>query len=940
MALDPSAVDRALAEASRRAENLEYFFDRITSPAWIDPLRERGLFAQPPEQYVDDGGLVRAPSWAQSRYIARVASAAPSEVVAIVRSTTTNNETIWEDFVDAALALPSTESLAVAKCVSQWLRSTDRVYYRLPSKLVELICRFARDGLVEGSTALLTDLFDTTVVSDDDPWRRTVKPRIDHWLYDHLLAKAIECCVPHMPLEFIKTVRGILLQSVPPGYSDESDGHITRLLRVRISSDEDRATDIVDSLISTLRDASARIRLSGYAEDGALLTVLAGAGGDLTKRIAMHAFSEGPEPNIELVGPLLDDVIELGSSEPCPEYQALLRRMAGKLHSGSLNRLLGVVDKGPDVAVYRKRRLEHTGKEPSEDDVRAYIARWQIARLELLLEGLDQERRGRYESLVAEYGQSSITVSGEVRSFVGPTSPVTAAALAEMTNQGLVTFLRDWKPDGRWDGPSLEGLARAVQATAEADPGRLSEQARAFTVLGPENVRGLLMGLEVALRAQSRLAWGSVLDLVGWVLEQPTDASDPPTRSGEDRDPGWGWTRRHIASLLETGLHAEPEFAVPIDERERVWSIVAKLCEDADPTATQEGAFGGQNMDPATLALNTTRPRALGAAIAYAVWLYSALQTDAERDGFRLTDRVPEVVKVLKAHLDPGSDPSPTVRSVYGQFYSNLFAMDSDWAADVASRIFPYADSDLREAAWGTYVIYTSPYKDLLTVLRDIYLRSAELCGADTVRFRWANDGPDRALGKHLAAFYWSGLLALDDEIVASYWSRTGPAGRRVVLARLGRLCAEAGSGSFEAHRDRAMEFWEWARGLDNGSNATELAVFGWWLAADELPLDWRLREFGEVLDRRITPEPDHCVWETLSTAAPASPRNVVIALDRLLVVDARSWTVNARRSEIETILRGAVSSGDAEAALSAEALGNRLGILGHREFRSIFEAG
>ncbi len=37
--LDPKLVDRAVAEATKRAENLDYFFDRLSSPEWIEPLR-------------------------------------------------------------------------------------------------------------------------------------------------------------------------------------------------------------------------------------------------------------------------------------------------------------------------------------------------------------------------------------------------------------------------------------------------------------------------------------------------------------------------------------------------------------------------------------------------------------------------------------------------------------------------------------------------------------------------------------------------------------------------------------------------------------------------------------------------------------------------------------------------------------------------------------
>jgi hypothetical protein len=75
--LDPVLVDRAVAEATERAANLDYFFDALTSADWIAPLEERRMFSDPPEQRIEDG-YIRAPGWSASRYLARMAAEANS----------------------------------------------------------------------------------------------------------------------------------------------------------------------------------------------------------------------------------------------------------------------------------------------------------------------------------------------------------------------------------------------------------------------------------------------------------------------------------------------------------------------------------------------------------------------------------------------------------------------------------------------------------------------------------------------------------------------------------------------------------------------------------------------------------------------------------------------------------------------------------------------
>jgi hypothetical protein len=158
-------------------------------------------------------------------------------------------------------------------------------------------------------------------------------------------------------------------------------------------------------------------------------------------------------------------------------------------------------------------------------------------------------------------------------------------------------------------------------------------------------------------------------------------------------------------------------------------------------------------VDPLTLALNTTRPRAIFAAIAYGSWLQRAL----ERDGNDLlASEAPELADLLERHLDTAVDPSLAVRAAVAHHYVNLFLLDKDWVRDHQTLIFPSEDSPLGEAAWGAYVIYTRPFDDVLSALREVYERSAELAGTPGHGFRW-DTAPQSRLGEHLASFYWSG---------------------------------------------------------------------------------------------------------------------------------------------------------------------------------------
>ncbi len=192
--------------------------------------------------------------------------------------------------------------------------------------------------------------------------------------------------------------------------------------------------------------------------------------------------------------------------------------------------------------------------------------------------------------------------------------------------------------------------------------------------------------------------------------------------------------------------------------RGQVWDLIRTVAADPDPTPEHEERFGGTNMDPLTLALNTTRPRAIFAAAAYGVWLQRLLQPsrvggDSVPDD-TLFEQAPELAQLLEEHLDPAADPSVAVRAAIANFYANFFVLDPAWTQEQTAAIFPDGDSPLREAAWGAYVLYTPPYDNLLSSLREVYERSAELAGEPSHDFRW-DTPPEAKLGEHLAIFYW-----------------------------------------------------------------------------------------------------------------------------------------------------------------------------------------
>src|SRR5689334_4523543 len=108
----PEQVKRAVAQLGH-PEHCRYFFDKLENPAWVGPLRDEGLFRNPPAKVVNaSDGSIRFPLWPESRYLARIAKSAPTDQQDVLVGVAlgvpdTENFTVHSDLTQLALALPA-----------------------------------------------------------------------------------------------------------------------------------------------------------------------------------------------------------------------------------------------------------------------------------------------------------------------------------------------------------------------------------------------------------------------------------------------------------------------------------------------------------------------------------------------------------------------------------------------------------------------------------------------------------------------------------------------------------------------------------------------------------------------------------------------------------------------------------------------------------------
>lgn len=165
---------------------------------------------------------------------------------------------------------------------------------------------------------------------------------------------------------------------------------------------------------------------------------------------------------------------------------------------------------------------------------------------------------------------------------------------------------------------------------------------------------------------------------------------------------------------------------IPHLYRERAWSVIQRLLHDPNPSPEHEQFYGGDNMDPLTLSINTNRGTAMHAVIEYALWVRRELEA-AGGDVSVGFDAMPEVRDALDAHLDPHVDPLLAVHAVYGRWLPWLLLLDEVWVQDRHAVLFPTEPREIyRDVVWATYISWCPPYDSAFRALRSDYERSVK----------------------------------------------------------------------------------------------------------------------------------------------------------------------------------------------------------------------
>lgn len=603
------------------------------------------------------------------------------------------------------------------------------------------------------------------------------------------------------------------------------------------------------------------------------------------------------------------------------EYALLLRERFGLFRGATRQQWLALLDSGP-------------GGDQHRDDVKE----WKAYRLAVVAHHLDPIEQQTYRELLdtaaaLPHPDFQILRGGV---WIGPTSPITAEDLATMSLEAIVEHLEAWEPSGDWFAPSREGLGRDLASAVSKRAELFSREALRFfsPKIRPVYVYHLLSGLHEAHRSNAGLDWAGLLALLDQLIRHAETgelpAFDPATADEHEWEYTWTASLRASITLVQSGLESN---SWRWEDRGRLWRIIRFLCEHPDPSPEYEQQYGGDNMDPLTMSINTVRGRSFHALFQYVFWCDRRLNLQGEGGS-----RIPAECKgVLEAHLDVQVEPSLTIRAVYGHYWSWLIFLDKAWAGGLSDRLFPIEDRERRRAAWDAYVL-SAVIRGSYLALKPHYERAiSELRRAKKETRR--RDPVMGLIGRIMAAYVYR-IEDGEDSTYAKFFRDASAAQRGQAVSFAGRayvLRDPPKFGEKAPEIDRLREFWNWR--LVASNDPEELREFGWWAAEGVFDDQWMLERLIETMRRAgFSNGAGVHVLGALAGLATAYPGLCAEAL--LLIVKWREtdrWLLGLGET-VETVVTAAHSSDVEGVRELAIKLVDELTKLGFERYRGILE--
>lgn len=919
----PEIVAKTVSLLTRQGQ-VDYFFQRLENPEWVLPLSEKGLFKNPPgpiENLVERSN--RHPVWEASRYLVRMARAGSPHAAEVALEIDSDNFWVRENVLEVLEASGTCPPHGHLKRYISWVSVHSGG--KIPECLVAIARNCLSSGNLESFTKIFQGVFGLISLNDDSDAdapliRRTKVPKakFDEWSYKRLLNSTVPEVHQVLGVDGLNNYVRLLEDHAYIQRGKNGDWNGSSNWRASIEdTSQNIAEDLGDILVlglrnycNTLIDAKPELLME-------VIGRLEGCTPPIFGRIALYllTYYRNLAPAQQAIYERLANKTAFESFDLYHEYTVLALEAFDALTMDQQVSILERViqDENPEE-VRTSYRAWHS-HEPSPEEIEERIAVRRKRALERFGSHLPEPFQAQQLALYERFGNSDhiefLSYIGEAT--WGSTSPYSQSELADLPDDELLELLATWGPSSEWMGPSLEGLASEVARVFKADSKRLFRNLDKFLGLSPlyqavciETCRDLVTSDEL-----DPTVWNAILNFVTRLNAFGTDNHR---------------LARSLVDLLRVGWEKR-KATIPIELRTLSFDIIRPYLDHSNPTRAEDERNRG-GMDPLTQSLNTVRGAAFHALFAYCLWVKRSAG-----DAWGKSVSCPEAMYAIDRHVNADTDPSPSMRALFGQWFPWMVVIDRDWAKSQRPLVF---DTDWTtesfRIAFESYLTRNRAYTDVFEVIRPVY--EAAVGNLSIINL---SDTATEHLGGHLLSLYWMGRIPLRESLLETFMRSASSSARLDAMEFLGRSVHSTTEELSSDVKERISSYVEWRIvEVDGKLDSRELTPLGWLLTSVKFEQDWSLDALRKAIRIAGDIEPTHLVFEMLLKQLPGRPGVVLEICSEFVGKSKNYWKISSLKDEIATIIRYCMECGSEQEIRSARDLIDRLGEMGFLTIRQL----
>ncbi len=943
-------IDRVIKLLQRRGENYRYFFYNADEPMWLPRLKASGLFDNPPEVERTEDGSFKIPDWPPIYYLERVFGSDREEVLTILEGLPeSTNPRVLEEVMTIVLKSDDTNDLM--RLSEKILAFVDHSRWGY-EKIIQLVNRLSlmdrRFGGFSESVLLKVVEFQLDQKAEDKQARRRAnpedwttlldpQPRFDEWEYNQILEKGVRPLSEREPYPtariLIDATSTMIRLTFHQGELEESSGNDPTIFEWRrVNEPGSDYPDSKEILVHALTFVCEKVYEKSPESVAALDQALRNQRWAIFTRIRQHLYTLHPN---EQTRPWIREMIltyeDYDKWEHLFEFQRMIRLAcenfgANLLTKAEKERRFEAILSGPSEQRFRDRMGDRFTEASFEERKRSFH-RMQLRPFASVLFG----KYGEYfEELKAEE-EKPITDNDyapyklEDERIGEKRSPKPAEELEKMSDEELLSFLNEWEnvhydPDEWWVDINFEGLAWAFQAIFKKlivpDESRLQFWCENRERLErPIYVRVMVSAIHEQVKLKQFDKLDQWFDFCEWVLSHPDRSEEEGVNHGDEsrEHPDWHRSRRAVGDFVKMCLTEEVN--VPISVRQRLASLLDKLCTQYDRGLDDDEPVLLNRDDQLTESINNTRGRALDHLVDFGYWVRRQLEDD-QAD-------TPEVFAILDKRL--GSECEHALKlpeyALLGLHYIRIFVLNREWAVRHKSDVLPQENLWAWVEAFGNFLKYNRPYRPIFDIFRgdmEFALENIDKFKMDSHRTTNLTD----TLGEHLFTYYLWEVYPLtgDDSLLERFYEKTEEDRGRWshLFDYAGRTLENSGKQLEAGLKQRIIDFFDWRFGKKEPS---ELKKFTYWLGAECLDAEWRLTSFSKILD--VCGSEDIQIYTQIDTLQGMVEDHTALVVECFAKltdsVVKNDSTIYIRTDKAKPILRAGLNSNDVTVQENAE---------------------